>query len=228
MITTRPHIFWRGASPFDGSPIYAVVTGIGYRASANRKTGPMAQVWVLPEGIHPVEAITTGQDRAVCGDCELRDGRCYVGWNALTGIARTDYPTIEGATWHQPTRWTAYGEGVCIPLPLFLRLWKPGDTGYTHAWRELWAQPYRPYLMASVHTESEARQAQAMGWRTYRTIPTGGALMDRETLCPWRKEKTGMLTCMSCRHCDGTHRNVRGSIGTLLTRGRGQKRRRSA
>ena len=69
----------QGLSPIDGSPYVAILT----LKSSNRKTGNMAQVWILRSDLNPVEAMSSGQDRSICGDCPHRkqdDGSrsCYV------------------------------------------------------------------------------------------------------------------------------------------------------
>src|SRR5687767_8577197 len=70
-------ILYSGPSELDGSPIIAVVTGV-HRGTSNLKTGPVLQTWILRSDISPVEAVKTGADRSVCGDCALRNGACYV------------------------------------------------------------------------------------------------------------------------------------------------------
>ncbi len=48
--------------------------------STNRKTGDMIQIYYLPVNIPPTEAVKTGADESVCGDCKLRPisfGRCF-------------------------------------------------------------------------------------------------------------------------------------------------------
>ena len=40
--------------------------------STNRKTGDMVQIYYLPVKEPPTEAVKTGADASVCGDCKLR------------------------------------------------------------------------------------------------------------------------------------------------------------
>ena len=75
-------IIWEGASPQDGKPIAAVVTGLD-KASRNGKTGDMLQVWIIRTDIAPHEAVKSGEDKSVCGACTHRRGHgglrdCYV------------------------------------------------------------------------------------------------------------------------------------------------------
>ena len=64
-------VAWEGPSSIDGSPVAVIVTGVS-RPSANVKTGPMLQVWILRQDVHPWEAVKTGQDSAICGECPMR------------------------------------------------------------------------------------------------------------------------------------------------------------
>jgi hypothetical protein len=58
----------RGLSPIDGQPYVAILT----LKSTNRKTGDMAQVWILREDINPVDAVKSGKDVSICGNCPHR------------------------------------------------------------------------------------------------------------------------------------------------------------
>ena len=55
-------------SPIDGNLCTAILT----LKSSNRKTGNMAQVWILRQDINPVDAIATGDDESICGNCSHR------------------------------------------------------------------------------------------------------------------------------------------------------------
>ena len=61
-------VVWRGRSAFTSSPIVAIVTGMGTK-SKNAKTGAnLAQLWILAEGISPLDAIRT--NFAITSDSE--------------------------------------------------------------------------------------------------------------------------------------------------------------
>ena len=63
---------WEGPSLLDPSVIIMmVVTGL-VTASSNHKTGDMLQTWIMRKDMPPHEAVKTGHDYAVCGDCLLR------------------------------------------------------------------------------------------------------------------------------------------------------------
>jgi len=59
------------ASQWDGTPIVVIVTGL--RGSSNPKTGfDMLQTWILLRDTHPHEALKTGADVSICGNCRHR------------------------------------------------------------------------------------------------------------------------------------------------------------
>lgn len=77
-------LIWSGVSQLDNTtPLIVLATGLG-KSSQNRKTGDMVQTWILRADMSPVEALVTGQDRAICGTCPHRgkasggSGACYV------------------------------------------------------------------------------------------------------------------------------------------------------
>lgn len=64
-------VIWEGPSPIDGAPLVAIVTGVR-DTSGNVKTGAMLQTWIMRKDISPQEAVDTGGDRSICGDCGHR------------------------------------------------------------------------------------------------------------------------------------------------------------
>ena len=85
---------WRGRSPWDGNPIVGALT----EGSRNAKTGNLDTLWILVEGSSPQEAVDSGADAAICGDCPHRHGHgekgdCYVILGqAVTALAKTLKP----------------------------------------------------------------------------------------------------------------------------------------
>lgn len=61
-------IFYEGPSRIDGSPI----VGIATFGTSNLKTGNLVQTWIIRSDMHPMEAVNTGEDSAICGSCPLR------------------------------------------------------------------------------------------------------------------------------------------------------------
>lgn len=224
-------IVWQGESRIDRVPIVCIVTGVGHRKadrSRNAKTGEMAQVWYLLRDVSPMEAINTGADESICGSCALRGiiemsdteyarnrmRSCYVDvsnapravWEAYQDGKYTELP--DDYLWpDQSTRLGAYGDPVVVPVRINRGLIRRGNgshTGYSHQWRLQRFQSSRSLLMASVESESEAQQAQAMGWRTFRTMPAEGELTGSEILCPASAEAGNTRTCETCKACDGS------------------------
>lgn len=209
-------IGYDGPSMLDGAPIQAIVTGVT-RKSSNPKTDDMEQVWILSNnGIAPHEATRSGDDASVCGDCAHRPihykqrgvARCYVRtFHAPNRIFATTYPT-EPSTRGVPRRLGAYGEPAALPFEVAQEL-APGEhTGYTHQWRTC-DQRFRELCMASVDTEEEAHEAQAMGWRTFRVRKASEPLLAGEIVCPASKEGNYKSTCAQCLLCAGTSRKAK-------------------
>lgn len=72
MKTTKPlgYILYEGPSMIDGAPIVVIVNKID--GSDNAKTGAMVQTFIIRSDVAPVEALATGADVSICGDCEHR------------------------------------------------------------------------------------------------------------------------------------------------------------
>lgn len=204
---------WRGSSPVDGSPLVALVTNLDL-PSENRKTGDMAQLYILRADMSPVRSATDGFDSATCGNCPLRpsvsDGvKCYVntGWIGAwrswkNGKVPKRSPREVGEYLRAvglELREGAYGDPAMIPFEVREALNPKRGTSYTHQWSEHWAdQRGKAYSMASVQSLAEKREANALGWRTYRV--TDGELEDDEILCP---ELTRNASCKDCGLCAG-------------------------
>ena len=188
-----------------------IATGFS-KASDNRKTGDMIQIWILVKSVSPTEAIKSGLDRLICGNCVHRgDGHggnrsCYVNaGQAPFGIWRAwragRYPTLQFMDCFagRKVRFGAYGDPTHLPLPLALAIAgvSSGWTGYTHQWRKPSLQGWKSLLMASVDTTAELLIARAMGWSTFRVSPD----MDHrtfETLCASERNGTPCSICLGC------------------------------
>lgn len=64
-------VIYEGPSLITGKPIVAIAIGF-QDGSENRKTGPMIQTFILCADMPPQEAIDTGADDAICGECPAR------------------------------------------------------------------------------------------------------------------------------------------------------------
>lgn len=220
-------LLWEGPSQIDGAPIMLVATGIK-NASSNRKTGAMVQTYIIRRDVSPVEAIHTGADESICGNCQHRgevvkgDGdyptknvnrSCYVlvfqgPLNVFKTYHAGKYPDasgygadlLEGAR----IRLGTYGDPAAVPF----EVWKPlickayRVTGYTHQWKDCDSR-FARYCMASADSAQEARDAQALGYRTFRVGTPAEKLVKGEFLCPASKEAGQKLNCADCLACGG-------------------------
>jgi hypothetical protein len=227
----RNIVFYDGPSGLTGDRILGIATA----RNGNRKIGRMLQLWILP-AISPIEAIRTGRDNAVCGNCPLRGQlgakrACYVEywrspeniWQSQLRPDRTDRLSIEAFA-NRVTglqlRIGAYGDPVAIPLDV----WRPllavagGWTAYTHQWRrhDLTAG-FREWCMASVDTEAEQLEASRNGWRTFRVRPVGGLIRLNEVVCPHEKDER--IKCADCSLCRGAGRVAKNVVVTVHGRG---------
>lgn len=198
----RGLVLWEGESGIvPGSPI-AVIMTVG---SGNVKTGDVHQVWIIRSDMRPDKACQTGADRAVCGDCPARPGaepdplsdigKCYVqvGREVLSvykAYKNESYPRYSSDPEFYDAllkggliRWGAYGEPVLIPIEIVEHLSRLSDgvLGYTHAWRQDFAQPYQAYFMASLNKAEEYDEAISMGWRSFRVRRFDEPLLPRRT-----------------------------------------------
>lgn len=224
---SRNVIVYDGPSRLTGAPIL-VVAGA---QNGNRKIGPMLQLWILPAE-SPIEAVRTGRDDAVCGDCKLRgDGTahqgagrsCYVEWwrapeniwqsaQKADRTARLSPAAFGDLVAGLQLRIGAYGDPVAVPLSV----WTPmlvtaaGWTAYTHAWRRPDASAYRAFCMASVDTVEEQRAAAASGWRTFRVRASADdSVGPDEVMCPASDEAGHRAVCAACSLCRDQARPAR-------------------
>lgn len=231
-------VLWEGKSALDGAPIAAIACRIT-EASDNSKTGDMVQTFIIRTDIPPLDALKTGADQSVCGFCKhrpYRGGRCYV----QVGRAPTSvYDAYHRGRYARPGRdyergilpalfqglvfrLGSYGDPCAVPFSVWrlCTIRVAGQAGYTHQWRDFRFQAFRLLCMASVDSEDEAREAHAMGWRTFRVRLGDEALMDYEISCAASGEMGHKTTCADCQACGGTEAKARVNI-TIISHGPG-------
>ena len=207
-------VLYEGPSAINGDPIVVIATAVK-KATDNRKTGDMIQVWILPTGVKPHEAIKTGADYSVCGDCKHRKKTCYVlVHNAPRAVYEAymngRYPHIgipqavalfEGAS----VRFGAWGDPAAIPQHIGEPLMKAPKvrTGYSHQWHKAFAAWLAPYVMASVDNLDEYATATSQGWRTFRVKRANAAIAPGEIVCLADAQDR---TCAACGLCNGAGR----------------------
>lgn len=220
MARPKGFILQRGTSPIDGQPFVAILT----LESGNRKTGNMCQVWILREDVSPVDAIKSGADVSVCGNCPHRrqaDGSrsCYVNvgqaplsvWRTYkAGGYQEDLTVADGEKYlkTRKIRWGAYGDPAIIDPVIFHAVngAAAGHTGYTHQWREAFAQWSRGSLQASCDGMRDYLEASAHGWKTFAVVPKGQAAFSGKQ-CPATVENSS-AQCRTCALCDGAKLDV--------------------
>ena len=199
-----------------------VIIATGFESpSDNRKTGDMIQIWILVKSVSPTEAIRTGLDRLICGNCVHRgheeNGRfgvertCYVNagqaplgiWRAWKAGAYLPLPSVSVFAGRK-VRFGAYGDPTWIPLSLALAIAgvASGHTGYSHQWRKPSLQGWKTLLMASVDSIAELVIARSLGWSTFRV---GSEASVGESLCA--SERVG-TPCMDCLLCAGARNGL--------------------
>ncbi|MEQ9319103.1 MAG: hypothetical protein RIF41_08075 [Polyangiaceae bacterium] len=215
---TTPWIAYRGPSAVDGKLIRAALyTLYSPRNQANRKTGPMAQLMIAPDEVPPHEAVNTGMDRSVCGDCRHRPalgGGCYVNVGAYfprVWETSSDQPQdLEGACAalresRRPLRLGSWGDPAALPFEVVSELIDAADghTAYTSLWRTCDPR-FSEVAMASVASQAEREEARSAGWKTFRIRPPSGEVVAGEMICPASEERGHVATCADCLACAGT------------------------
>lgn len=237
-------ILYNGPSVIDSSPIVAIATGLATGAN-NSKTGPMVQIYIMRSDLNPLQAVQTGADAGICGDCRHR-GRIVT--NEKTGarknVERTCYVTLihgprvvysafeRGAYDEVPlslarkllarrkVRLGAYGDPAAVPFSVWeTALDKVDDiNGYTHLWRQF--PQLSDFCMASCDTEEERVEAKALGFRVYRVRSKGDPVLKGEGICPASQELGKTVQCVSCMLCGGNRTKAKADI-TILAHGTG-------
>ena len=207
-----------GPSDLTGDTIATIAVFV----SLNDKTGNVVQVYCIPVDEHPIEAIDSGLDTAVCGNCPLKpsnDNVCYV--RKFHGPARVydtfkrgRYPLFadlskanQRKVWaileSKPLRLGAWGDPAADSFTSEF-LASPGSQipnvlSYSHQWRK--NPQLKPFTMASVDSPQEYIEAKELGWRTYRHTFDDTAF-ENEIVCPHSSHGT---QCVDCGLCSGTN-----------------------
>jgi hypothetical protein len=223
------YIAYEGPSQIDGAPIVVIVNKIN-GDSKNDKTGAIVQTFIIRSDINPVEALQSGADESICGDCEHRPvlarktGKvpCYVQvgksvlavYNAYKRgrYVKADPATIAKALQGKIVRLGTYGDPFAAPVEYWRALvqYVAGHSGYSHARKNpnfdhaAWA----PLLMASADSIDDAAHANLLGMRVFR-VSVGVDKQAGETTCPASAEGGKRATCASCLLCAGTSKQAR-------------------
>lgn len=243
-------IIYRGPSQLDGAPIVVIVTGIN-RPSKNEKTGPMLQTWILREDVAPNEALHSGADASICGNCPHRGRLEFKTTNGTTeqrNVGRSCYVTVHQAplsvfkaykngnyadlTGEETSirhigegaavRVGSYGDPAAVPVNVWFDLTKFADT-WTGYTHQWERYPELNHLvMASCDSTQERTEAHSLGWRTFRVRRKEDLLASTEIACPASEEGGNKSQCIKCGLCKGKNSNSRKSIAIVI-HGAGRK-----
>jgi hypothetical protein len=223
----RGFVIDRGISPIDGKPYVAILT----LKSDNGKTGNVCQVWIIRPDIHPLDAIATGEDRTICGDCPHRrrqvwDAKrkqfkwqrsCYVQvgksvsviWHAYQrGLYRDWDPCLSTFLRGRRIRWGAYGDPAIIKESVVRDKNALADahTGFTHQWAAPWAQWAVGLFQASCDSFADYLAASAAGWKTFAVVPRGDSAFSGKQ-CPATVDNS-QAKCITCSLCNGAKTDI--------------------
>ena len=241
------YIAYEGPSVIDGAPIVVIVNKIT-DDSDNSKTGALVQTFIIRSDIAPTEALKTGDDESVCGDCKHRpsliaqavaeglkpEAPCYVNVGRSVRSVYDAYKrgryvkapleTIALAIADKNLRIGTYGDGAAAPVIVWHRLIRycADWVGYSHQWRNIAASDWAGMLMASVDNDQEYADAKALGWRTFRVALNEGKAAT-EARCPASKEMGQRTTCNACLLCSGTSKRAKDIV--IIDHALGHKRR---
>lgn len=218
-------VVYEGASRLTrGVPVVAILVF----TSSNNKTGPMAQLYIMPKDEHPNEAALSGADESACGDCAGRpskDGWCYVLLAFGPGMVHKSYKAgkypkldlrlADHRRWLQDLiiRYGAWGDPAALPPRVIARLRSAAGadqphTSYTHQFDKF--PDAAEYSMVSVDNREQFDAVHANhNVRTYRILREGEELADNEIECLYY---TKGIQCIDCRLCDGNAHSRRPSI----------------
>ena len=218
-------IIYEGPSTIDNKPIVVIANSL--KSNKNRKIGDMIQTWILRSDIHPNDALKTGDDFSICGDCihrgvyneatdTVKDRTCYVNlyqqgvFAIFNAYKRGSYPVFNFKHVQlfkdRHIRFGSYGDPAAVPVYVWRNLATLAKdfTGYTHLWHSC-STELANYCMASIETVDQYKHANAKGWRTFRLISDPNeARDDDEMTCP---AQTHGVQCDKCNCCNGNTSN---------------------
>ena len=218
------YVAYEGPSIIDGALIVVIINKV-HTASKNDKTGAIVQSFIIRSDVDPVQALQTGDDVSVCGQCEHRPvlaresgaAPCYVqvaksvlavyGAYRRGRYVKADAATIAAALAGKIVRIGTYGDPAAAPAQMWTQItrYAAGRRGYTHQWDrpgfdvDAWA----PLVMASADTIDQAAKANLLGMRVFR-VSQGVDVQPGEAMCPASAEAGRQSTCAKCTLCAGT------------------------
>lgn len=222
---TKPlgFIAYEGPSLIDGKPIVVIINKLD--GSDNAKTGAIVQSFIIRSDIAPTDALKTGDDASICGECPHRpllaktngQAPCYVNvGRSVRSVyeayrrgryTRADAATIARALQGKIVRLGTYGDPAAAPVTMWAQItrYAASRRGYTHQWArpDFDASAWAPLVMASADSIDEAARANLLGMRVFR-VSMGIDVQAGEAMCPASAEAGKRATCSKCTLCAGT------------------------
>ena len=215
-------ILFEGKSNIDNKDIVVIITGLDNKTS-NKKTGDMLQTWILLRDHAPNTSHKNGLNKSVCGNCPhagYNNNSCYVKWfqaplqvwksyknNRYDYFKKSDLNLIKGRS----LRLGSAGDPTVIDLSIWEPLLKvcKNHTGYTHQWREDFAQQYKGIVQASCDSFQDYLVASGLGFKCFY-VKHKNTKIDKKLFinCPASIEMGQKTSCSLCSLCSGLKRDV--------------------
>ena len=231
-------IIYQGPSLLDGKPIVVIANSL--KVNKNRKIGNTIQTWILKTDMHPQNALKSGDDSTICGQCfhrgeydkktdTVKNNTCYVNllkdgvFSIYHAFKRGSYPVCDIKFLQlfndRHVRIGSYGDPAAVPLYVWETITKhcKDYTGYTHRWRT--CDPiYSKFCMASCEKVNDYYLATHKGYRTFRVIlDQNEARSENEMACP--AQLNDKAHCDKCAFCDGVGKSRRRKNVTVVFHG---------
>jgi hypothetical protein len=208
-------ILYEGDSLLTGEPIVVIATMGGNNPKTDNDFKSMVQTWIMLRDTPPHEAVKSGNDEGVCGNCIQRPsvgGACYVKtfqaplsiWRAYKRGNYNNVINLESLRGAE-LRLGSYGDPSAVPFDIWRNLIDKVQprlmTGYTHQMsHKAFDKRMAEVCMISADTPKVALKAHAQGFRTFRMTTDTEQLLPNEIICP---NDTDGVKCIDCGLCDG-------------------------
>ena len=208
-------ILYEGDSLLTGEPIVVIATMGGNNPKTDNDFKSMVQTWIMLRDTPPHEAVKSGNDEGVCGNCIQRPsvgGACYVKtfqaplsiWRAYKRGNYNSVINLESLRGAE-LRLGSYGDPSAVPFDIWRNLIDKVQprlmTGYTHQMsHKAFDKRMAEVCMISADTPKVALKAHAQGFRTFRMTTDTEHLLPNEIICP---NDTDGVKCIDCGLCDG-------------------------
>ncbi len=208
-------ILYEGDSLLTGEPIVVIATMGGNNPKTDNDFKSMVQTWIMLRDTPPHEAVKSGNDEGVCGNCIQRPsvgGACYVKtfqaplsiWRAYKRGNYNSVINLENLRGAE-LRLGSYGDPSAVPFDIWRNLIDKVQprlmTGYTHQMsHKAFDKRMAEVCMISADTPKVALKAHAQGFRTFRMTTDTEQLLPNEIICP---NDTDGVKCIDCGLCDG-------------------------